>query len=280
MVDLHSHTDHSDGTDSPESLVEKAVAAGLHTLAITDHDTLSAHALAQPRASALGLRLIHGVEISTKARNRSVHLLAYWPKGMPPAPFLTWLGEMLEIRRERNRRLAARLRELGIAVSLEEAEALGRTVTGRVHFAKLLVQKGHVQSMAEAFDRYIGEDAPGFVLMDDPKTPVAVAKVREFSGIPVLAHPIRLGMREEAVEEEFVREQADAGLLGLEVMHSDHDERARARYLSLAQKYKLSPSGGSDYHGAIKPQIELGRGFQENVRVPKDWADQLFARVS
>jgi 3',5'-nucleoside bisphosphate phosphatase len=278
LVDLHTHTNESDGTDSPVELVEKAHGAGLRTLAITDHDTLSAYATAQPRAAELGLRLVPGVEISTRARNRSVHLLAYWPGGFPGAAFLAWLEEMLEIRRERNRRLAARLRELGIPITLEEAEALGRTVTGRVHFAKLLMAKGYAANINEAFDRYIGEDAPGFVLMEDPKTPVAVAKVREQGGVPVLAHPIRLGMRDTEVEEAFVREQVEAGLIGLEVMHSDHDAAAQAKYRALADRYGLLYSGGSDYHGEIKPQIQLGRGYGGNVQVPEEWVEAMSGR--
>ncbi len=275
MVDLHTHTFESDGTDAPAALIEKAAAAGLTTLAITDHDTFTAHAQAAPIAQQLGIRLVCGVEISTRARNRNVHLLAYWFGGAAPVEFENWLTAMLEYRRERNRRLAERLQGLGLSIELSEAEALGRTITGRVHFAKVLIAKGYVQSIPEAFDRYIGEDAPGFVMMEDPKTPDAVSKVREYGGIPVLAHPIRLGMRDPDSEESFIREQVDAGLLGLEVMHSDHDEVARARYETLVQRFGLARSGGSDYHGDIKPKIFLGRGFEDNVNVPQEWVDKL-----
>lgn len=279
MVDLHTHTNESDGTDSPIGLVEKAHQTGLKALAITDHDTFSAYAGARPRALELGLRLIPGVEISTRAQNRSVHLLAYWPDSYPGPEFLAWLAEMLEIRRERNRRLAARLRELGVPITLEEAEALGRTVTGRVHFAKLLMAKGFATSINEAFDRYIGEDAPGFVLMEDPKTSLAVQTVRAHGGVPVLAHPVRLGMRDRDAEEAFVRQQVEAGLLGLEVMHSDHDPQRREHYLRLADRYGLLYTGGSDYHGDVKPQVQLGSGYQNNVQVPEEWVAALRARV-
>lgn len=256
-------------------LVELAVRAGVKTLAITDHDTFSAHAAAKPRALELGVRLVTGVEISTRARNRSVHLLAYWFHQEPPVAFVEWLAQMLEIRRERNRKLAARLRELGLNITLEDAEALGRTVTGRVHFAKVLIARGYAGSINEAFDRYIGESAPGYVLMEDPKTTVAVEVVRRYGGVPVLAHPVRLGMREAEDEEAFVREQVEAGLLGLEVMHSDHDARLRERYLELAGRYGLLCSGGSDYHGAVKPNIALGRGIDGNVCVPPEWLAQM-----
>lgn len=275
MVDLHTHTFESDGTDSPAGLIEKAAAVGLETIAITDHDTFEAHEQAGVKAAELGIRLIRGVEISTKARNRSVHLLAYWFGAPPAAGFQAWLSEMIEYRRDRNRRLAERLRGLGVAIELEEAEALGRTITGRVHFAKVLIAKGYVQSVPEAFDRYIGEDAPGFVLMEDPKTSDAVRKVREYGGVPVIAHPVRLGMKDPEVEEAFIKEQVDAGLLGLEVIHSDQFGPARDRYRAMARRYGLAPSGGSDYHGAIKPQIQLGRGLNDNVSVPPEWVDRL-----
>lgn len=275
MIDLHSHTDQSDGTDAPQSLIELALIRGLTTLAITDHDTFAAHDQLGNYAAIRGLRLITGVEISTKAHNRSVHLLAYWFGKPVPATFRTWLGQMLEIRRERNRRLISRLHELGLQIELKEAEALGRTVTGRVHIAKVLIQKGYATSINDAFNRYIGEDAPGFVLMEDPKTADAVQQVRAAGGVPVIAHPIRLKMTDPEFEESFLSDLTDAGLLGLEVMHSDQDATHQQRYLSLAQKLGLAPSGGSDYHGSVKPDVHLGRGMGNNIAVPQDWLDRL-----
>lgn len=275
MIDLHCHTFESDGSDSPQALLEKAQRLGIRSLAITDHDTFAAYEAAAPLADKLGIRLFEGVEISTKARNRSVHILAYWFGRRPTAEFLQWLAGMREIRRERNRRLAQQLRSLGIDIELEEAEALGRTVTGRVHFAKVLVAKGHAANVNEAFDKWIGEEAPGFVLMEDPKSVAAVEKVREFGGVPVLAHPIRLSMRDRDVEAAFVAELASAGLLGLEVMHSDHNREAQEHYRHLADRFGLAYSGGSDYHGSVKPQVELGSGLGSNVAVPQDWLDRL-----
>ncbi len=275
MVDLHTHTNESDGTDAPAELLEKARALGIRTLSITDHDTLTAYAPVWAMAEAMGLRLIRGVEISTRAFGRSVHVLAYWPDEGPPRRFEEWLDGMLEIRRERNRKLAARLRELGLAIEVAEAEALGRTVTGRVHFARVLLNKGYVRSIDEAFDRYIGEAAPGYVEMDDPKPLAAVAQVRQYGGIPVLAHPVRLGLRDLAREEQFVGELADGGLLGLEVMHSDQDQNAQRRYGALAERFGLLPTGGSDYHGEVKPGVELGRGVAGNVAVPEEWVEAL-----
>ncbi|MDX2267793.1 MAG: PHP domain-containing protein [Bryobacter sp.] len=273
MVDLHCHTNESDGTDSPAELIVKAIAEGVTVLSITDHDTFAAYEALE--GCELPLELIQGVEISTRAKGKSIHLLAYWPGAEAPPPFLLWLRDMQEIRRERNRRLAERLRSLGLPVTLEEAEALGRTVTGRVHFAQLLQQKGIVATIPEAFDRFIGENAPGYVEMEDPTTSAAVRVVREHGGVPVLAHPIRLGMRDAEKEEAFIREQVEAGLLGLEVIHSDHDAAARARYAALAAKYSLITTGGSDYHGLVKPRVALGSGVEGNVAVPREWFEKL-----
>jgi 3',5'-nucleoside bisphosphate phosphatase len=275
LIDLHCHTFESDGSDAPQALLERAQGLGIHSLAITDHDTFAGYDAAAPFAEKLGIRLIEGVEISTKARNRSVHILAYWFGRRPAAEFLKWLEGMREIRRERNRRLAEQLRSLGVDIHLEEAEALGRTVTGRVHFAKVLVAKGHAANVNQAFERWIGEEAPGFVLMEDPKSAAAVEKVREFGGVPVLAHPIRLSMRDRELEAAFVAELASAGLLGLEVMHSDHNREAQEHYRQLADHFGLAYSGGSDYHGSVKPQVQLGSGIGGNVAVPQDWLDGL-----
>jgi predicted metal-dependent phosphoesterase TrpH len=255
--------------------MERAAAIGLGTLAITDHDTFRAHEAAALRGQELGVRLVRGVEISTRANRRGVHLLAYWFHSAPPAEFAAWLEAMLVHRLERNRKLTARLREMGLEIELEEAEAIGRTITGRVHIARVLVRKGYVQSISEAFDRYIGEAAPGFVEMEEPQTVEAVKMVRKHGGVPVLAHPVRLKMKSERHVEEFVKELAAAGLLGLEVMHSDQDEDLQRHYLAMAERYGLAPSGGSDYHGSLNPRISLGTGVGGNVRVPEEWLRRL-----
>lgn len=255
--------------------MERAHRLGLRSLAITDHDTLAAYEAAKPSADTYGIRLIEGVEVSTKAKNRSVHILAYWFGRRPSEEFGRWLAAKREIRRERNQRLAERLRGLGIDIHLQEAEALGRSVTGRVHFAKVLVAKGHAQTVNEAFDRWIGEEAPGYVIMEDPQTPLAVNMLRDFGAVPVLAHPIRLSMKDRQVEASFVAELSRAGLLGMEVMHSDQDAAAQQHYRQLADSLGLAYSGGSDYHGSIKPQVELGSGIANNVAVPQAWLDRL-----
>ncbi|HVV72564.1 MAG TPA: PHP domain-containing protein, partial [Verrucomicrobiae bacterium] len=149
MIDLHSHTDQSDGTDSPAQLVHRAAAIGLEVLGITDHDTLAGHDLAAPVAAEVGLELVCGVELSTRPERRpgekrppSVHLLAYFLNAPPPAGFRDWLLQQQASRRRRNLDLVARLNSLGIDITLEEVQALGRHLTGRPHFARILLKKG------------------------------------------------------------------------------------------------------------------------------------------
>src|SRR3954452_7707445 len=139
MIDLHSHTDQSDGTFTPEELVAEAKRVGLSALAITDHDTFSGYDMAVPFARNAGLELICGIELSTKFGGSSVHLLSYFPVNPPTAEFRAWLDFLLESRRDRNRRLIEKLRALGLEITLEEVEQKGRTLTARPHFARVLV---------------------------------------------------------------------------------------------------------------------------------------------
>lgn len=249
--------------------MRRAREAGLRAIAITDHDTFEGYHAAVEPARELGFELLCGVELSTRLAekpNRPTHLLAYFLHEPPSPEFVAWLAALQQARRERNERLAARLRELNFDIRLADAEALGRSITGRVHFARLLRDQGHVASIDEAFDRYLGDEAPAFVQMQEPPIEEAIRLVRASGGVPVIAHPVRLGLNPNTEEALFARLK-DAGLMGLEVYHSDHDPAASARYLGLARTLQLAVTGGSDYHGSIKPQIVLGSG-RGNVQVP------------
>jgi predicted metal-dependent phosphoesterase TrpH len=282
LIDLHTHTNESDGTYTPAELIQAAVEVGLDAIAITDHDTFSGYELALPIAQERGFELIRGIEMSTrmtlkqgKGATRTVHLLGYFLAGPPSPEFQSWLGELQAGRLERNIRLVEKLKSMGVEIELAEVQALGRSLTGRPHFAKLLVKKGYAQSSERAFREFIGEDAPGFVERDSPYLPEAIKRVLAGGGVAVLAHPIRLGIRNRLEEEAAIAEMRDMGLLGIEVQHSDHSAADRGRYQANADKYELAASGGSDFHGAAKPQIQLGSGIQGNVHVPKEWLGRL-----
>jgi 3',5'-nucleoside bisphosphate phosphatase len=274
MVDLHTHTDASDGTDTPEELIRKAVSMGLEALAITDHDTLHGYELALPVARREGLELVCGIEISTKQRGKTVHLLGYFLRAEPAVAFTMWLNELQEKRRDRNARLVGRLRQLGIDITLEEVHALGKHMAGRPHFARILVRKGYVKTSQEAFDRYIAEEGKAYVEREEVPLAEAIRRVSEAGGLAVMAHPVRLNRRDPMEEEDWIREAVEAGMGGIEVQHSDHGAGERQRYAALAAKYGLGVTGGSDYHGGNKMGVALGTG-RSNVNVPRDWLEAL-----
>lgn len=274
MIDLHTHTNESDGTHAPSELIQVAKLAGLQSLAITDHDTFAGYLQAREAASQQGIDLIRGIEVSTKHDKKSVHILGYFFRNAPPDSFLEWLRSLAAEREERNRLLSGRLRTLGVDVTLEEAQTLGRTVTGRVHFARVMVQKGYVRSIQEAFNRYLADNAPAYVEANDPPSEIAVEKLRSAGAFPVVAHLGRYGMAPEK-EENFLLLLRNAGLGGIEVIHTDHAAEDVTHYATLAAKYSLVPSGGSDYHGEAKPGVRLGFGDHGKIPIPPQWLSRM-----
>lgn len=272
MIDLHTHTNESDGTHSPEQLIREAARADLEALAITDHDTLAGWATAVEPARAAGLELICGIELSTKLRGRSVHLLGYFLERPPSPEFQEWLRAMQESRRDRNVRLAARLRSMGIDVSLEEAQAKGRGMTGRPHFARVMVEKGYVADERQAFDEFLDESAPAYVPRIEPSLEEGIERIRAGGGLAVLPHPVRLSA---GPIEDLLPGMCGMGLDGLEVFHSDHTPEQASHYLDLARKHGLVPTGGSDFHGDLKPGLRLGTGYDGALEVPRWVLEEL-----
>jgi 3',5'-nucleoside bisphosphate phosphatase len=277
LIDLHSHTDASDGSDAPCALIDNALAAGLTALAITDHDTLAGYEAAAPYALSQGLDLLCGIELSTKYKGKTVHLLGYFPSAAPTEEFREWLLLLQEKRRDRNRRLAISLQAHGVEITLEEVEAIGKTMAGRPHFAAVLLQKKYVKTLQEAFDKYLAEHGRAFVEREEVPLDEGIQRMRQAGGIPVMAHPVRLDRRTPEEEAAWITSAVDMGMLGLEVRHSDHEPAAVARYTALAGKLGLLTTGGSDYHGTYKPDIRLGTGKRGNVQVPAEWLEALRA---
>jgi 3',5'-nucleoside bisphosphate phosphatase len=261
VIDLHSHTTESDGSASPAELVDSARQLGLDALAITDHDTLAGFEAARPLAESAGLRLVCGIELSTKVHTparKTVHLLGYFFNGGPKPEFREWLVSMQAARRDRNRRLATKLQSMGVDIQIEEVESVGRSMAGRPHFARLMVQKGYVSTTTDAFRLYLDESAPGYVDRDEPSLAEGIDRIASAGGVSSLAHPIRLGKRNLAEEEEMIASFVALGLDAIEAYHSDHATGDRERYLGYAGKYGLRVTGGSDYHGENKPAVKLG----------------------
>ena len=273
MIDLHSHTTESDGSTSPAELVEQARQLRLDALAITDHDTLAGYEIARPLAERAGLRLICGIELSTKVHTpsrKTVHLLGYFFGGEPKAEFREWLVGMQAARRDRNRRLAAKLQSMGVDVRIEEVESVGRSMAGRPHFARIMVAKGYVANTTEAFRQYLDESAPGYVDREEPSLAEGIDRIASAGGVSSVAHPIRLGKRSYAEEEELIASFVALGLDAIEAYHSDHSDADVDRYLGYAAKYGLRVTGGSDYHGENKPNVRLG-----SVNAPTALLDEL-----
>ncbi len=261
MIDLHSHTDQSDGTFTAAQLVAEATRIGLKALAITDHDTMAGYHQAVPYAEAAQLRLICGIELSTKYHGVSVHLLGYFPRNGPSAEFREWLTFLMESRRDRNRRLIQKLVSLGIPITLEEVEAYGKTLTARPHFARVLIEKGYAKDMQDAFDQYLDESSRGYVQRHEVPIEEAIDRIRDAGGVSSLAHPVRVAKNNWDTLARYVEELAGTGLKAIEVYHSDHSPENVAYYKALAERFGLGITGGSDFHGANKPNISLGTGM-------------------
>ena len=265
MIDLHTHTTASDGTDTPEQLVRRAVESGIGTLAITDHDTLDGVDSVLHSAAQAGLDLIRGIELSTRVgaesdpRRRNAHLLAYFFSD-PGPEFRFWLLSLRKQRRDRNKLIAERLQHLGLDVRIEDAEALGRNITARPHFASVMIRKGYVSSVREAFDVYLGETGRAFIEREDPPIEEAIERVRAAGGVTSLAHPIRLNQPDAVREAELISSWAEEGLDAIEVWHSDHGEAEEMRYSRIAENCGMARTGGSDFHGEHTPGVLPGTG--------------------
>lgn len=282
FIDLHSHTTASDGSLAASELVALAKRTGLAALAITDHDTFDGYEQALPHARDAGLDLVRGIELNSRLflpgneNAMYVHVLGYFPTSQPSPEFSDWLSGERDDRRSRNRRLVEALQNRDVDITLDEVEARGRSLAGRAHFAHILVDKGYAQNSEDAFQRYLGQNAPSYVERQSLSSSEVIGIIRSGGGIPVVAHPIRLRLPREQ-EREVLIDLKRAGLLGLEVYHSDHPPEFQAHYRQLAEELDLLPTGGSDFHGTAKPNIALGTGLNGNVRVPAEFLERLRA---
>ena len=246
MIDLHLHTTASDGRSSPEQLVAEAVSAGLTTIAVTDHDTTAGIAAVQDAASAHTLAIVPGIEITSVFHRRDVHILAYFidPADVELAEFL---ARQREDRRRRFIQMLDVIDGLGLAIDQESLRAQAHLKSGRALgrplLADALVRAGHAQSVADAFDRFLGEGRRAFVPRDGAAPATVVDLIRRSGGITSLAHPGKLG------DDKLVASVIDAGVSAIEVHHPDHDAADTRRYHQLARTLRLLVTGGSDYHG-------------------------------
>lgn len=253
MIDLHTHSSRSDGTDAPEGLVAQAVGAGLTTLALTDHDTTAGWVEASAAATGRGLTLVRGAELSTRHRGRSVHLLAYL---FDPdhEELAEEMRRMREDRVPRLQRIVEHMAADGFAITWTDVIARvpeGPTSLGRPHLADALVAKGLAADRNEVFARWLYNGSAYYEPHYATGTAEAVRLVRDAGGVPVVAHPFA-AQRQRALEDEDVAALVDAGLVGIEADHRDHDEDGRRLARELAAAHDLVVTGSSDFHGTGK----------------------------
>lgn len=276
-LDLHLHTTHSDGSCTPTEVVSLAHQAGVTTLAITDHDIMTGVAEAIMAAEPCGIEVIPGVEISSIIGQSELHILGY---------FLDWQDPVLnerfttlrESRHRRNPQIVERLQALGIDITYDEVRTLaGSDSVGRPHIARALMDKQVVSSAKEAFDRFLANGKPAYVPRDLPNPAEAIQWIKAAGGLAVLAHPTWVKLADRSLVE-LLRELKTAGLDGVEVYYSTHASRQTREYLSLAQQLGLLVTGGSDFHGLTKPDIDVGIG-KGTLHVPTSLLPKMKAAV-
>ncbi|MBB3110478.1 hypothetical protein FHS18_002545 [Paenibacillus phyllosphaerae] len=271
-VDLHTHTTASDGLNRPAENVRLAKEAGLYAVAITDHDTVEGIDEAMQEGERLGVVVVPGVEISTVAEGKDIHILGYYTDWQDEA-WRAKLRGLLDVRDRRNEMILQKLRDLGIAVTIEEvmdeAKRSGKEggTIGRPHIAAVLLAKGVVTSMQEAFDRYLGQGAQAYANPPRLHPFEAIEWIKEAGGTSVIAHP---GLYDA---DELVESIIRYGAQGIEAYHSDHSPEEEAKYVKLAERYGLIITGGSDFHG--KRQGEVFHGPIGNRSVDAAVLEQL-----
>jgi hypothetical protein len=276
VIDLHTHSTVSDGSDTPEEVVALAAKAGLSALALTDHDRQDGIAAARKKATELGIELIAGTEISCN-HSGTMHMLVYF---LEPGegPLQDELLRLQVARDNRNDELIARLAELGLPVTMEELEAeAGGSGAGRPHVAAILVRKGAASSVQDAFDRWLAKGRPAYVEKERLDPLPAITLALQSGALPVLAHPLSLGLSPDELEGT-VGELADAGLVGLESIYGRYSREDRAGLAVMAAQAGLAITGGSDHHGTYKPDLSVGTG-PGDLHVPDGALEALRNRL-
>lgn len=267
MIDLHTHSSVSDGTETPAELVAAASRAGLSVVALTDHDSTAGWADAAAEADAISIQFVPGIELSTRYGWRSVHLLAYLLD--PSNAALD--AELTRIREARLTRAEAMVERLAVDYELSWDDVLAQTTpgasVGRPHIADALVARGYAATRSEAFERMLHPRAGYYEPLYAPTPLEGVELVRAAGGVPILAHPVTRG-RDAALPEPYLRELVDSGLAGFEIEHRENTEDGKAYLRDLVERWGLIATGSSDYHGAGKPNR-----LAENTTTPAALAE-------
>jgi predicted metal-dependent phosphoesterase TrpH len=280
-IDLHIHSTASDGTFLPSEILQLASHAGLKAIAITDHDTLDGSRKALERGIPSTLHFLTGVEISAQppagcASNGSLHVLGY---GIDPnhIELKQALDKFQRIRNERTLLILDRLQHLGIPLTMEQIAAeVGQGAAGRPHVANAMVKAGIVADIEEAFQKYLRKGCPAYVGKERLSCLQAFELIQAAGGIPVLAHPYLIPCRGRTELDGLVASLCKIGLKGIEVYYTEHSPQAVAQYMALAEKFNLTMTGGSDFHGAVTPHVQIGKGMG-NLHVPYALFEKLIS---
>ena len=260
---LHVHTHFSDGTFSPERLVEEALRTDLSCIAVTDHDNVSGVEPAR-KAAAGRLEVLSGVEMTAEVGGAEIHILGYLIDHTQPS-FLGMLKKMQELRVRRVHEMCQKLKQLHMPIEPQEVFDLAEPGSvGRLHVARVLVDRGYVATTSEAFARFIGDRKPAYVAKFKMTPKEAIGWIRRVGGIPVLAHPYLLSAN--VLIEDLVR----AGIMGIEAFYTEHTDFQKNEFVRMAENWGLLVTGGSDCHGEARHEIKIGR-----VRLPYSYVELL-----
>lgn len=271
-IDLHIHSTASDGTFSPCEILVLAKKQNLAAIAITDHDTVAGSKEAIDAGIPAEIKFLTGVEISAAPPSSfscsgSFHILGYSFR-LDDSVLNETLGTLQMARKNRNPGILERLKKLGFDISLKEvAELAGEGQAGRPHIARLMAEKGFVGSINEAFDKYLGKGKPAYVDKYRVECADAIKIITCAGGIPVLAHPALINIGNERSFEDLIADLKEMGIKGVEAYYPEHSKAQISYYVKLAEKHNLLITGGTDFHGSLKPDICMGTG-RGDFRVP------------
>ena len=272
-IDLHTHSLASDGAQTPAEVVRTAHAAGLAAMALSDHDTIDGVAEAMAEGKRLGIEVIPAVELSAQS-DTELHILGYFID-IQNKPLIDAMGYALKVRDERQEETCAKLNEQGFAITMDELreEANGNPVLCRAHFAQIMVRKGYAESVQDAFKRYLSVGCYAYSNRQAFTAKECISIIREAGGLPVAAH-LHLIKKPDDELREYLRELVGYGLEGIEGYYTDYTPDMDIRYRGMAEEFGLTISGGTDYHGANKPHIAIGKG-RGNLEIPYEVLDGL-----
>lgn len=272
-IDLHVHSTASDGTYTPSQLVSYGLEKGLLAIALTDHDTVAGLDEAFAAAGDTSLEVIAGIEFSTEYHGKDVHIVGL-DIDYRSESFQQELTRFQNSRDLRNEKMIALLRDQGFSITWGQMEAeYGKGVWTRAHFGRFLLEHGYVSDISEAFRLYLGDGCPCFIPREKVTPGQAVRLIRQNHGIPILAHPLLYHFSEEELRG-LIRELKEDGLLATEAMYSTFSAQEEAYVRNLAKAMGIAVSGGSDFHGANKPHIDLGSGCG-NLKIPYEVLTRL-----